>query len=209
MSQTDRHRRLRLLLKNLNRQRKRQATKIDILCNDLISAQRAFISRLHAISFAAQFYRSLLGSTDLNDLLSRAARAIKQELPGVSVSFFLRHSDNCERYVIRDDPVLPPGAPEPEDSFTPELINGICKSNRPCTLDDKVGMGLEGNLEGLNRFSIATLPLKDLGRSLGFVVLYRRSPQVLGAEELDRVNTAMCGLSQAIRSVRVPLHDFR
>ncbi len=209
MSQTDRHRRLRLLLKNLNRQRKRQATKIDILCNDLISAQRAFVSRLRAISFAAQFHKSLLGSADLNDLLSRAARAIKQELPGTNVSFFLRHFDSCERHVIRDDPVLPPGEPGPEDSFTPELIDSICKSNRPCTLDDMVEMGLEGNLEGFNRLSIATLPLADLGRSLGFVVLYCRSPQVLSAEELDRVGAAMCGLSQAIRSARVPLHDSR
>lgn len=209
MSQTDRHRRLRLLLKNLNRQRKRQASKIDILCNDLISAQRAFISRLHAISFAAQFHKSLLGSTDLDDLLSRAARAIRQELPGANVSFFLRHSDSCERYVPRDDRVRPPGERDPEDSLTPELTENICKSNRPCTLDDMVGMGLEGNLEGLGRLSIATLPLKDFGRSLGFVLLYRRSPQVLDGEELDRVNSAMCGLSQAIRSARVPLHGSR
>jgi hypothetical protein len=32
-----RHRRLRLLIKKLNKERKKQAKKIDILCNDLIA----------------------------------------------------------------------------------------------------------------------------------------------------------------------------
>jgi len=205
MSQTDRHRRLRLLLKNLNRQRKRQATQIDILCNDLISAQRGFINRLQGISFTAQFYKLLLGSTDLNGLLSGAARAIEQELPGAGVSFFLRHAEGCEQHVIEAERVLPPEDSRPQDYFSPELMDNICKSNRPCTLDDMVGMDLEGSLGGLAGFSIATLPLHDLGRSLGFVLLYRRSPQVLSAEELHRISSVTCGLSQAIRSARVPL----
>lgn len=205
MSQTERHKRLRLLLKNLNRQRKRQASKIDILCNDLICAQRAFISRLQGISFAAQFYRSLLGSTDLNGLLSGAARAIRQELPGAGVSFFLRQAEGCERHAIETERVLPREGPGPEDCFNPELMDSICKSNRPCTLDDMAGMDLEANLKGLTGFSLATLPLNDLGRSLGFILLYRRLPQVLTADELHKVSSVTCGLSQAIRAARVTL----
>lgn len=205
MSQTERHHRLRLLLKNLNKQRKRQARKIDILCNDLISAQRAFIGRLQSISFTAQFYRSLLGSTDLNDLLSRAARAIRQELPGAGVSFFLRQAQGCARHVFQDDRVFRPEEPRLEDAFTPELMDYVCKSNRPCMPNDMLDMDLEGGLEKLAGFSLATLPLNDLGRSLGFVLLYRQLPQVVTADELHKVGAVTCGLSQAIRAARVAL----
>lgn len=209
MSRTERHKRLRLLLKQLNRQRKRQATKIDILCNDLISAQRSFLLRLHGISFAAEFYKSLLGSTDLDDLLARASRVIKGELPGTSVTFFLRQPEGCDLRAFEDDETLLREDQRPEDYFNSELAGSICKSNRPCTLDDLFGMGLEGDLQILRRFSIATLPLNDLGRPLGFVLLYRRSPQTLTQQELQRIGPVMCGLSQAIRSERAPLHSGR
>ena len=209
MSRTERHKRLRLLLKQLNRQRKRQAMKIDILCNDLISAQRAFLLRLHGISFAAEFYKSLLGSADLADLLARASRAIRQELPGTSVTFFLRQPEGCDLRAFENDETSLPEDQRPEDYFNSELAGSICKSNRPCTLDDMFGMGLEGDLQVLRRFSMSTLPLNDLGRPLGFVLLYRRAPQTLTKQELQRVGPLMCGLSQAIRSERAPLHSGR
>ncbi len=183
--------------------------KIDILCNDLISAQRAFLQRLHGISFAAEFYKSLLGSTDLDDLLARASRLIRRELPGTSVAFFLRQLEGCELHAFEHDET-PLGEDErPEDYFNSELADSICKSNRPCTFDDMFGMGLGGDLKILRRFSITTLPLNDLGRSLGFVLLYRRLPQTLTKPELQRVGPVMCGLSQAIRSERAPLHSGR
>ncbi len=209
MSRTERHKRLRLLLKQLNRQRKRQAMKIDILCNDLISAQRSFLLRLHGISFAAEFYKSLLGSTDLDDLLARASRVIKRELPGTSVTFFLRQPEGGDLRAFEDDETSLREAPRLEDYFNSELADSICKSNRPCTLDDMFGMGLEGDLQVLRRFSVATLPLNDLGRPLGFALLYRRSPQTLTKQELQRVAPVMCGLSQAIRSERTPLPSGR
>ena len=64
MSQTQRNTKLRLLFKKLNKERKRQAEKIDILCNDLIAAHRVFIKKLDAVGTTAQFYKSILGSRD-------------------------------------------------------------------------------------------------------------------------------------------------
>ncbi len=209
MSQTDRQKRLRLLIKKLNRQRKQQASKIDILCNNLIAAQRAFINRLAGIGFTAQFYKSLLGSSDLSSLLEEAGRLIKQELPGAGVTFFLRQPQGCERHAIESDEALLPAERGPGERFGPDLVDSICKANQLCTLDDLLAMDLEGDLGGPGHFSIATLPLNDLGRSLGFVLLYRRSPRVLTAEELHTISPVMCGLSQAIHCARVPLHSGR
>jgi len=205
MSQTERHRRLRLLLNRLNKQRKQQARKIDILCNDLIAAQRVFIQQLYTVSFAAEFYKSLLGSPDLKHLLAQADQQIRQELPGVRVAFYLRQSDGCELYSFEDDETFACEQEGPQEYLTSELAAEICKSNRICTLGKRSSLALRENIPGLAEFSIATLPLSDLGRSLGFTLLWCRSPLTVSEEEIRRIEPVMCGLSQAIRGTRVPL----
>ena len=55
MSQDQRQERLRLLIKKLNKARKRQASQVDILCNDFIVAQRDFVKRLNSVTFATAF----------------------------------------------------------------------------------------------------------------------------------------------------------
>jgi hypothetical protein len=77
MSQTERQKRLRLLVKKLNRERKRQASRVDILCNDLIGAQREFMRRLNQIGFAARFYKGLLGAADLRTVVIQAGRLLR------------------------------------------------------------------------------------------------------------------------------------
>jgi hypothetical protein len=205
MSQTERHRRLRLLLNKLNKQRKQQAGKIDILCNDLISAQRSFIQRLATIGFAAEFYKSLLGSPDLNHLLARADRLIRRELPGAGVAFYLRQGDFCEPHSFIGDEMFACEQAGPQECLTSEMVDGICKSNQTCTRAEILSFDLAANLRGLDRFSMATLPLSDMGRSLGFLLLWRPSPLTVTADEVGRLDAVMCGLSQAIRAVRVPL----
>ena len=202
MDQSQRQRRLRLLVKRVNKERKRQACKIDLLCNDLIAAQRDFIHRLDGIRFAAQFYKSLLGAADPQALLSRAARSIQEELPGTNVSFFLRRSEETALQVSQRHEALLIDDKPLEDCFNPDLVENICKTNKPCTVDEMFGMGLEGNPQGFKRISLATLPLSDLSRSLGFVLLSRPISQPLTAEELHRTGLVLCGLSHAIAGCR-------
>jgi len=205
MIQTERYKRLRLLVKKLNKQRKQQASKVDILCNDLIGAQRSFLRRLQDIGFAAEFYRSLLGGTDLNGILTRAGRVIKQELPGAGVSFFIRQADGCEFHACEGDESLYCEHSGPHEGLDPELVETICKHNKPCTLEDIAGMSMDGDLGTLNKFSLVTLPLSDLGRSLGFVLIYCPLPQVLNMGDVRRISPAMHGLAQAVRALRVAL----
>lgn len=207
MSQSQRHRRLRGLIKKLNRERKRQANRIDILCNDLIAAQREFMRRLNNVGFAAHFYKDLLGTTDLRRLLIRAGRLIQEELPGTGVTFFLRQPDSGELHVLEGDRAVGLEDQRPQECFTQELAERICKSNRLCTIDDLADMDFEGDLTRLNNASLATAPLNDLGRSLGFVLVYRAAPQPLSARELERIGLITCGLSRAIRGCGVPLHS--
>jgi hypothetical protein len=230
-----RHRRLRLLISKLNKQRKKQAKKIDILCNDFIAAQRNFIDRLNAISFAANFYKSVIGLTDLSKLLHIVSRLIK-------VTFFLRRpadgglkefapdaAEIAEPESSFDDSVSALSAcsavekyelhmfesEQPiglekyrlENCFTAELVEQIFRSNKLCSLDDMFAMGLQGNLAGLNKVSAVTVPLGELGRSLGFILIYRSSQNKLTTDELNRISVIRAGLSRAIQACRVLLHS--
>lgn len=87
-----RQEKMRLLISKLNKERKKQAKKIDILCNDFIAAQRDFIKGLKTISFIANFYESIIGITDLNSLLYTAVKLIKAEYADANVTFFLRQT---------------------------------------------------------------------------------------------------------------------
>lgn len=207
MEEKQRHRRLRLLIKKLNKKRKKQAKKIDILCNDFVSAQRDFIKSLKTISFIANFYESIIGITDLNSLLFSVAQLFKEENSDVNVTFFLRHSDNFELFMFESEQPIILEKQHFENSFTPELMDNICKSNKVCTIDDVFAMGMQGNLNGLNKISGVTIPLGQPGSSFGFVLVYRSSENKLTTEEINNISAVTCGLSRAIQSCQTTLHS--
>jgi len=200
-----RHRRLRLLISELNKERKKQAKKIDILCNDLIAAQRGFIKRLDTIGFTANFYKAIVGMTDLSTLIFTAGKLIKDETPNSNVAFFLRQADSFELHMFESDQPITLEKRHLENCFTAELVNNICESNKICTVDDMFAMGLQGKLTVLNKISAVTIPLGQLGSSLGFMLIYRSSQNKLTADELKNITAITPGLSRAIQSCRVLL----
>ncbi len=206
MDQSQRQKRLRQLVKKLNRERKRQASQIDILCNDLIAAQRSFVERLNGISFAASFYKNLLGESDLRRLLLEAGRLLGKDLPGANITFFLRQPEGCRVPTFESQDALLIDERTLESYFTAPLVERVCKANRPCKLDDLFELGLEGDRDDLEEVSMTTLPLNDLGRSLGFVLLYRPVPCRLRPDELRKAGLITCGLSHAISGCRIPQH---
>jgi len=201
-----RYKRLRLLIRRLNKERKTQGQKTDILCNDLIAAQREFIKKLDIISFTANFYESIVGTTDLNTLLHIAAKFIKNEIPDANVAFFLRQTESFELHLFASDQPISLEKQQLENSFTPEVVENICKSNKTCMLDDMFAMGLQGNLTALNKISAVTIPLSQAGLSLGFILIYRSSENKLTTEELNNISAVTLGLSRGIQSCRLVLN---
>ena len=202
-----RQEKLRLLVSKLNKERKKQAKKIDILCNDLIAAQRDFIEKLKTISFTANFYEAIVGTTDLSSLFYTAGKLIKEEIPNANIAFFLRQQDNFELHLFESDHPITLEKQRPENCFTSEWVDNICKLNKICTLDDMFAMGLQGNLIGLNKISAVTIPLGLFGPSLGFILIYRSSQNKLTPDELNNISAVTRGLSRAIQSCRVLLHS--
>jgi hypothetical protein len=195
---------MRLLVSKLNKERKKQAKKIDILCNDLIAAQRDFIKRLDTISFTANFYETITGTTELSSLILIASKLIKDETGDANVTFFLRQGESFEMHIFESAQPISLEKQGLENCFTPEVVDNICKSNKICTLDDIFAMGLQGNLTRLNEISAATIPLGQVGLSLGFILIYRSAQNKLTAGELNNIVAISPGLSRAIASCRVP-----
>jgi len=206
VDEKQRHRRLRLLVSELNKERKKQAKKIDILCNDLIAAQREFIKRLGTISFTANFYEAIVGITELSTLILTADKLIKNESPDSNVAFFLRQAENFELHMFESEKPITLEKQDLENCFTAELVSNICKSNKICTLDDMFAMGLQGKLTALNKISAVTIPLGELGSSLGFILIYRSSQNKLTSDELNNITAIAPGLSRAIQSCQVLSH---
>jgi len=201
-----RHIRLRRLTKQLNKERKQQAKKTDILCNDFIAAQKGFIKKLNIISFTASFYESIIGTTDLNNLLYTVVRLIKDQVDDANVTFFLRQAENFELHIFENAKPITLEKQHLENCFTPELMDNICESNKVCSLDDMFAMGLQGNLVGLNKISAVTVPLGRPGSSLGFILVYRPSETEVTADELKGISAVISGLSRAIQSCQELLH---
>jgi hypothetical protein len=201
-----RNERLRLLISKLNKERKRQAKKIDILCNDLITAQRDFINKLATISFAANFYETIAGTDELSSLVQTAGKLIKDETADANVSFFLRQGKSFDMHIFESARPILLEKQRLENYFTPEVVEAICKSNKICVLEDMFAMGLQGNVTSLSEISAATIPLGQHGSSLGFILIYRSVHKKLTADELNNIAAISPGLSRAIASCQAFCH---
>jgi hypothetical protein len=212
-----RNKRLRLLISRLNKERKKQAKQIDILCNDFVAAQKDFIKALNTIGFAADFYGAIIGLTELNELLWAASNLVKDQIPDANVAFFLLapsiaeglQGDNLdcrqtsfELHIFESDQPIDLEDRRIENFFTSELVGNIAKSNRICTIEDMLAMGLAGSPACLEKISTAAIPLSTPGSSMGFVLIYRSSRNQLTADELKAVAQITPGLGRSIASCR-------
>ena len=202
MNDEIRNKRLRLLISRLNKERKKQAKQIDILCNNLIAGQKQFIKALKVIGFAADFYESITGLTDLNELLAAASNLIKDRITDANVAFFLLQSCNFEMHIFENDQTIEMDENRIENFFTSESVDNIAKSNRLCTIEDMLTMGLVGNPRCLEKVSAVTLPLNANGCATGFVLLYRSFQSPFTCDELKTIDQISPGLARAIASCR-------
>ncbi|MBN2590644.1 MAG: hypothetical protein JXA96_12340 [Sedimentisphaerales bacterium] len=209
MNNKNRHQKLLALLNKMKQDGRKQAKQIDILCNDMIGAQRDFIKRLKTIDFRANFYESIMGATDLNCLLSTASVIIKEETNNSDMVFFLHYAESFEIYTFDEKQGNDSQWQNIENCFNPELMINICKSNKICDINDMFAMGLQGNLTSLNELSAVTIPLGSFGAVQGFMLVYRSSENKLNNEEIKKISSVTSGLSQAIYACRILTHTSK
>jgi hypothetical protein len=198
----DKHRnkKARQLIRRLNKLRHEQASKIDILCNDIVSAHTDFVKQLSNLTFGMNFYESLLGRTDFSGLLNTAAELIRDCVANANVAIFLADRGGFGLHLADDDEPVDIDTAGLESYFTSEVADNICRSNKVCSLDDMFEMGLIGNPGELGRICAAAVPLGRSGGALGFILVYRSSTKNLTADELEKIVGVIPGLCRAIKS---------
>lgn len=203
MDRTKRNKKLRLLLKCMNKERKKQSKKIDILCNDLIASHRKFIQKLSVIGFKADFYGSIIGISDLNNLLYTAEKAIKNKIPEANTAFFLRKEEKFELHMPESEETDTNERHRLESLFTAELVDHICKANKICTEEDMFIIGIQKDPNQLKDISAITIPLRQFGMSIGFIFIYRPKQKKITPDEISHISAIGPGLSQAIQSCQM------
>ena len=198
--------RTRRLISKLNKIRHTQDRKIDILCNDMISAHRDFVKQLSSLNFTVDFYESILGQNDLGGLLNTAAERIKEYVADCNVAIFLLESEGFELHIVDQEYPIDIDADSLESYFTPEVVRNICRSNRVNSLKDMFEMGLVGNVSDLSRISAAAVPLGRFGSGIGFILIYRGAGKPLGCNDLEKLTTIQSGLCKTIESCQALTH---
>ena len=200
-----RRNRIRQLVSGLNKTRRNQAKKIDLLCQDIIPAHDNFVKYLNSFRFAVNFYESIIGIDSLDRILEVAGEAICSELGDLNLNIILRIPEqlishhSASSSIDIDNQKL-------TDCITDKLIKNICQSNRICTLDDMLTMGFSANPVILKKTSIAAIPLSRVGPAVGIILLYRSSQNPLRNQELARIASITTGFSKAITSCGNKIH---
>jgi len=200
MKLTSREKKFRSLFRKLNSQRKKQARQIDILCRDIISWHRKFVNSLKLISFVSDFYQQLLAANDINSLLSTAEKQILSRVSCENVCFIIKKAGTFELNVFEtnhtpalDNPIL-------TDSFNEKLFADIAASNKVCTLDDLLKMGLQLNPAAAKNLKLLSLPLSHTGRTTGFILLESTAGKDFEDNQIKTLTSICVGLSQAVEA---------
>lgn len=186
-------------IRKLNAIRHKQAQKIDILCNDMVLANKDVIEQLRVLTYTVDFYESITGEVDMTVLLDKAARQVRQFVQNSNVAIFLTNSNGFELHMAGDSPIEVDGG-KIEGYFTKEVVNEICRSNKICSIDDMCNMGLQGNPNILNNISAAAVPMGRFSEPVGFILICRNAENKLTANELEKVATITPGLRNAINA---------
>lgn len=203
MINLERHKRVRLLVRKLNRARKKQAKQIDILCHDLIDAQRDFNRRLSVFGLTAVFYKAILGIHDLETLLNVASEHIVETTDATQVVFVIRNDTGCRPYVGRESTLLSEPEVRIEQLLSPEVMDGICNACRICTMDDMLALGLQIRPTDLSQVSAITVPLTDGACARGFCLLYQEAEHPLNMIQQKQLLSISGGLAKAIAACEI------
>ncbi len=195
MTQAIRQQRVRQLVRRVNRQRKKQARQIDILCNDLIGAQREFIRRLGTLNFAATYYRSILGVVDVPTLFDRTGQRLQELFPEAHIVFCRPGQEPWCYHTEHRGPGT--GDLNLEQYLDATVVTAISQCSRSCNTDDMLAFGLQVNPCVLTTCKAVTMPLADQGRALGFVLLYHHG-RAFQPQELAPVTAMASGLGRAL-----------
>lgn len=193
-----RNRRALHTIRTLRMRQNKQAQKIDILCQDMVSAHEQFLLKLTRLAFATSFYESLLGCAGLEEMLDRAVLQIRAAIAQSGAAIVLIETGGFDVHIAKSADRQQVEQSHIHNWFTPDIVRQISHTNRICSLSDMLKMGLQASPSALKTLSAAAVPLGRLGLGVGFILIYRNAENPLLAEELSSIAAVTPGLREAI-----------
>ena len=168
----------------------------------MVEVHEQFSLKLARLSFTTSFYETLLGCGGLEEVLDCAVTAIRANIDEASAAVFLVDGTGFDVHLAKS---LDPGQVEKahfQSWFSRQMVQQIGQTNRLCTLDEMLQMGLMAPPSAIRTLSAAAMPLGRLGLGLGFILVYRDANRPLLDEEMSRIATIAPGLREAILSFK-------
>ncbi len=210
MTQRDNQRALSVI-RTLRGKLNRQNRQINMLCRDMVDAHSQFVLKMSQLNFSAAFCETLLAARDIETLIELAAMVFGKHLKNASTAVFLLDGRGYNIHIgshsqsSNEKEVF-------ENWFSPAVVAEISRNNRVCTMQEMLAIGLQANPASLKHIAAIAVPLGQLGRGVGFVLLYRPADMPFDQHEASMASVAASGLRSAIMSFRgdqIPATDHR
>lgn len=185
--------RLKRFFRCVNQQRRQQKKKIDILCNDIIAAQRTFVDKLSHYNFVLDFYESIIGQTNIKKLIDIAGQKIKNSLSNYEIGIYCLEK-GCFEYLSQKDNSLI------ESFFSPLISQKISKTNTVLSVDEIALLGGDCESEIFKKIDFCSVPISGYGSAMGFVLIWANLPNKISPQCISKMQSICPSLAKAFRS---------
>ena len=196
-----RNARVKQLVRTLNRVRRIQKQKIDILCNDILKAHGEFINHLKNFRFAADFFENLLEATTPDSLARCAGEFLTENIDDCSVAVVFITASVPEIHFYSHNSQLEDVPSQLSPCLTAKLVEAVCHNSQVCDCDDLCEMEFFAGPAVLKKISLAAIGLNNSGPALGMLLLYRPADCPFSKTELTQVSSITKGLSTAVKAM--------
>jgi hypothetical protein len=188
--------RVRELVHGVNRQRKIQARKIDILCTDMVTAHRGMLDRLESLAFTNSLYESLVGCSGPADALTAITTPLARRFGECGIALVTLDGDGIA--VHDTHPGLSDEISALPSCFMAENIRAICAANRVFTLSEMLELPVEIPPRTAEHAVAAVVPLKAAAEAVGILLLYNDAEKPLAPRLIHAVTTIAPAIARTV-----------
>jgi len=192
-----RHARLKKLVHNINRQRKVQARKIDILCNDMVQGHRSLLENLRHLAFASHVHESLIACCDADKVLKAVAETFGSNFCSRNTTLLLLEAGQVAVHTISGGP-LAKEASELPTFFNAENIRGICRQNRSCLLPELLEIPVQIPPKLASQIAAAAIPLNFEHHPVGVLLFAGTNLHPIDEKLLRAASAAAPAIAKAL-----------
>jgi hypothetical protein len=200
--------RLRALIHNINRQRKLQTRKIDILCTDMVQAHRGILERLEDLSFTSRIHESLIGCVDTAAVLKSVSAMIASRFGNCCGVAFLLLDGDGPLICHSEDASAAQEVTHFPAYFTVENVRAVCAGNRSQLLQELLELPLQLPPKTIDQIWAAAVPLSVGHSQLGILLLYGSAESQMPAKLIRAACTIAPAIAKATAACKnVPAHS--